>query len=148
MSKHPRVEHDLAWLNRHKGSMLPGLAGGDTVTNAMWNSNLSLEARLFSALKLGWDSETPAPVWTVRRVERKSSKWDYTLKSRLNWWGGCFALVEYIIWKWDCLKIWGFCSALQTVMFWVGVSEFMVTCHSLSQHPLCSLSWTILAKHK
>lgn len=79
---------------------LAGGVGGecDTVTNAMRNSNLSLEARLFSALKLGWDSETPAPVWTVRRVERKSSKWDYTLKSRLNWWGGllCFSGIHYL----------------------------------------------------
>lgn len=33
MSKHPRVEYDLAWLNSHGGSTFPGLPEG------VWHSN-------------------------------------------------------------------------------------------------------------
>lgn len=91
MSKQPGVEHDLAWLKRHNGSMFPGmLAGSVTRYPVCWgNGDVSQEARLLCALKLCRDSETPAPVWGKRR---KSRNWDYTLKSRPNWWAGPLSL--------------------------------------------------------
>lgn len=81
----------------------------------------------------------------MRRVEKKIKQVRLYIKVTPELMrGDRFALVERII----GLKLWGFCSVLQTVMFGVGVSEFIGTCHSLPQCPVCRLSWAVLAKHK
>lgn len=157
MSKHPRVEYDLAWLNRHNGSTFPGLLEGcDRVTDAMWNSNLSQEARLFLALKLGWDSETPAPVWTVRGGGgRKSRNGDYTWSHAWTDEPDCFTLVEYVIWAISGI-VWKYVTVVapffkSVCVMWssirVGVFLEMLVTHCYS-FMFCSLSSNIWPKHE
>lgn len=64
MSKQPGVEHDLARLKRRGGGgggVFPGLPWGTRhAIQRVENGDVSQEARLFGALKLRRDSETPA----------------------------------------------------------------------------------------
>lgn len=88
--------------------------------------NLSPEARLFSALKPGWDPETPAPVW---KKKRKSRKWDYPLKSRLNWWAG---LLWWNTWS---VTVWQYDTDVWCVMWSsirAGVFLTVLVTHSCS----------------
>lgn len=87
VSKQPGVEHDLVWLKRRNGSMFPRVLAGSVTRYPVLGKRRRISrgqaARRFEA----------ASGFRARLGEGKKIKnWDYTLKSRPNWWAGPLSL--------------------------------------------------------